>query len=90
MYAVNVSDLLKFKDNPVHPVNMLLVPMLTDTTVNCEPGQSDGDAVLVSNHATEYWDALVHLIRKGSGRYRGILRNHLRIYRKNGSGWKQV
>ncbi len=90
MYAVNANDLRKFKNDPVHPVNMLLIPMLTDTTVTCEPGQKDGDALLVSETAGEQWPALLHVIRKGSGRYRGILKSHLRIYRKNGGNWERL
>ena len=90
MYAVNAGDLLKFKGDPIHPVNMLLVPMLTDTTVICEPGQNDGQALLVSETAGEQWHALLHVIRKGSGRYRGILKSHLRIYRKNGGTWERM
>ena len=90
MYAVNANDLRKFKDNPVHPVNMLLVPMLSNMTVNCEPEENDGDAVLVSYQAFEWWDALFHVIRKGSGRYHGVCKNHLRIYRKAGKRWKRI
>jgi hypothetical protein len=88
MYAVNAHDLLKFTNNPVHPVSMLLVPMLTQTVINCEPDQFDGEAVLVSKRAVERWDAIVYLIRKGSGCYPGIHRSHLRIYRKMGNYWK--
>ena len=90
MYAVNASDLRKFKDNLVHPVNMLLVPMLTDRTVNCEPGENDGGAVLVSHQAADRWDALFYVIRKGSGRYRGVRSDTLRIYRKTEKGWKRI
>jgi hypothetical protein len=90
MYAVNANDLLKFKDDPVHPVNMMLVPMLTDTTVDCEPGGRNGYALLVSEEAGVQWPALVHVIRRGAGRYRGILKSHLRIYRKNGDTWERI
>lgn len=90
MYAVNANDLRKFKNDPVHPVNMLLIPMLTDKTVACEPGRKDGDALLVSETAGERWSALLHVIRKGSGRYRGILKSHLRVYRKNGGSWERL
>jgi hypothetical protein len=90
MFAVNAGDLHQFRNNPVHPVNMLLVPLLTDTVVQCESEPGDGDALLVSSQAAESWNALVHVIRKGSGRYRGILRHQLRIYRKYGSAWKRV
>ena len=90
MFAVNASDLYQFKNNPIHPVNMLLVPLLTDTVVQCESEPGNGDALLVSSQAIESWNALVHVIRKGSGRYRGILSHQLRIYRKYGSGWKRV
>jgi hypothetical protein len=90
MYAVNINDLTKFKDDPVHPVNMLLVPLLTDTIVNCEPGQIDGNAVLASDAFKENWRALIHVIRKGSGCYRGVRRHYLRIYRKRGNGWEQI
>jgi hypothetical protein len=90
MYAVNINDLTKFKNDPVHPVNMLLVPLLTDTIVNCEPGQIDGDAVLVSDAFREHWQALIHVIRKGSGCYRGIRKDYLRIYRKRRNGWEQI
>jgi hypothetical protein len=90
MYAVNASDLRKFKDNPVHPVNMLLVPMLTEETVNCEPGENDGSAVLVSYQVAERWDALFYVIRRGSGRYKGVRSDYLRMYRKTGKGWKRI
>jgi hypothetical protein len=90
MYAVNASDLRKFKNDRVHPVNMLLIPMLTDKSVTCEPGQNDGDALLVSETAGEQWHALLHVIRKGSGRYRGIQKSHLRVYRKNGGNWERM
>lgn len=90
MYAVNSNDLQKFEDDPVHPVNMLLVPMLTDTTVNCEPGQIDGNAVLVSDAARRHWYALVRVIRQGSGSYPGISKDYLRIYRKRRNGWEQI
>jgi len=90
MYAVNANDLQKFKNDPVHPVNMLLIPMLTDETVTCEPGGKDGDALLVSDTAGEQWPALLHVIRKGSGRYRGIQKSHLRVYRKKGGNWERL
>ena len=90
MYAVNASDLKKFRDDPVHPVNMLLIPMLTNRSVTCEPGHDDGEALLVSETAAERWHALLHVIRKGSGRYRGILKGRLRVYRKSGGNWERL
>jgi hypothetical protein len=90
VYAVNVSDLIKLKVNSLHPVNMLLIPMLTDTIINCEPGQADGNAVLVSDAANERWPVLVHVIRRGSGCYSGIRKRRLRIYCKKGNGWEQM
>lgn len=90
MFAVNASDLHQFRNNPIHPVNMLLVPLLTDTVVQCESEPGDGDALLVSSRAAESWNSLLHVIRKGSGRYRGILSHQLRIYCKCGGAWKRV
>ena len=90
MYAVNINDLGKFKNNCVHPVNMLLVPLLSQVVVNCEPGRGDGQAWVVSDGARSQWHTLMYLIRKGSGCYRGVSAYHLRIYCKSGDEWKRI
>jgi hypothetical protein len=90
VYAVNISDLLKLRIDALHPVSMVLVPLLTDKIINCEPELRNGHAVLVNEVADERWFVLVRIIRKGAGCYPGLGTRQLRLYRKNGGGWERM
>jgi hypothetical protein len=90
VYAVNINDLLKLQVDSVHPVNMLLLPLLTDQIINCEPGYRNGYAMLATQSANDRWPILIQIIRRGSGRYLGISRQQLRIYCQTEKGWDVI
>lgn len=88
-YAINVADLVTFRDN--FPVMLLLQPLLTEERVNCEPERFDGEGVRIqATTPIERWEGVLHMLRKGPRR---IPKEQLRIYEqvgKQSERWKRI
>lgn len=82
-YAINVSDLTKYRDDLA--LKLILGAQVGRTTVNCEPGRMDGGGVLFTS-PDEQAGALIEVLRKR------IKKHELRCYHsKTGNGgWTRV
>lgn len=89
--AVNIGDFIAFF-GPLHPVHILLRPLLTTEQVECEANKLAGIGVLVrADVSDEQWAAVMQILRQGLGQMRPIPKTILRIYEKRtGKGWVRV
>ena len=82
-YAVNLGDLIIYKD-PMHPVRLLLGPVLTNERIEVAADKVDGVALLLDDSDPERLDAILRLLRIK------VPQHKLRLYQsKSGTGgWK--
>ena len=95
-YAVNIADLATYGiRGELHPVRLLLVPLLQRERVACEGKRWDGGSVLVRRDIKQArWDAIMTILREGvpGGRFEPVPKFKLRIYEsKTGRGsWRRI
>lgn len=83
-YAVNIADLTHFaQKKTMHPVTLLLDPVLSHVVVHAEGRRLDGDAVILDCEP-ERAKAIISVIRMK------IPKHMLRIYTGAGQTWRRI
>lgn len=92
-WAINICDLGAYQSDHEYKimVDYMLLPVLSDVIIDCEPGRIDGLAMAVKSHVGEsQMKAILDLVRNGLGKRKGVHKNLLRIYKTGKGGWKRV
>jgi hypothetical protein len=81
MYSINLADLTTLKRDYPIVCDCMVMPILTQETVDHDKKRFDEIAVIVKPEIDrERWEAIVKIMRDGMGRFPGYHKNLFRMY----------